>query len=102
MKELLEWIRKSGKVIYSTQSHEHQKHLPFLERKCQLNLIHINAAGELIQQFSFNLLEWIAEQGYVFEEKGWYKRGSYRPWRPTVYYTYEQLIELYDKRSQDS
>ena len=44
------------------------------------------------------LLEWIAEQGYVlYSDKSWYKKGSYRPWRPTVHYTNEQLIELYEK-----
>lgn len=46
-----------------------------------------------------NLLIWIREEGYVLGTKGWYKKGSYRPWNPTQYYTEEQLIKLYERIS---
>lgn len=51
------------------------------------------------------LLEWIEKEGFEhtkkYAEKGlyWYKRGSYRPWRPIIYYTHNELIQLYEKNS---
>lgn len=42
------------------------------------------------------LLEWIIKEGYVFnKDKNWYKKGSYRPWNPTEYFTSEQLTKLF-------
>ena len=45
-----------------------------------------------------NILVWIVQEGYGWHsgKEGWYKRGSYRPWKPTVYLTHEQLIKLHE------
>lgn len=48
------------------------------------------------------LLKWIEDEGYVLYKDGtWYKKGAHRPWRKTVYYTHQKLVELWNnsKRS---
>lgn len=46
------------------------------------------------------LLEFIKKEGFVlYRDEKWYKKGNWRPWRPVIYYTDEELIELFTKDS---
>lgn len=43
------------------------------------------------------LLEWIEKEGYVLYKDGkWYKKNSWRPWKPTKYYSHYELIKLFE------
>ena len=85
-----EYIKRLGRVIYSTQGHDHiGKH--------QLNLLHINDAAQILSNFTTGLLQWIEEQGFVLYKDGrWYSPKHFKG-RPSTYYTHKQLIELYEK-----
>jgi len=49
-----------------------------------------------------DLLIWIKEEGYVLHSNNkWYKKGDYRPWKQTEYFTEEELIEIYDNRRKE-
>ncbi len=59
-----------------------------------MKLVGVKFENQVHEETGF--LEWIREEGYVLYKDGkWYKRGEYRPWNKVVYYTSEELVNLF-------